>query len=105
MIKIKVHKEDVAQILDWIKSVVAIDSAGIAAMVFSAKAAPTTWHFQWAAVAFVVSVILLFSSFMILIEHKRSANQYIGRWKSSVIILGYAAFLAGLVIMCMYLVR
>lgn len=93
----KFHKDDIPQFFDWLKSILALCSAGIGAIAFSLKAGvaiPTA--FKWAVGLFLVSTVLTLQSMLIVIEHKRSQNHYLAGWRAFVIIASVVLFLAGM---------
>lgn len=93
----KAHKEDIPRILDWIKSVITIASAGIVAIAISTKLSiPVQTHLKAAAAFFGISIILLLSASALFINHEHSESNFIRKSHAFVFLLGYAAFLASL---------
>lgn len=102
---LKAHKEDIPRILDWIKSVIAIASAGIVAIAFSTKlSTPVQTHFKFAAAFFGISIVLLLSASALFIEHEHSESNFIKKSHALVFYLGYIAFLSSLGILVHFVI-
>lgn len=94
----KFHKEDIPEFIDWLKAILAINSAGIGAIAFSFKAGavvPTT--FKVAVGFFIFSTLLLLQSLLIIIEHKRSSADDLPGWRAGVVVCSIILFLGGMV--------
>ena len=102
----QLHKEDIPQFFDWLKSVLALSSAGIGSIAFSAKPdAFIQLSFKWAVALFSISALLTLFSMIVMITHKRSKNDYLPGWKAALVILSFIAFLGGIGSVVLHVMR
>lgn len=93
----KFHKDDIPQFIDWLKSTLALSSAGVGAIAFSLKpgiAIPTSY--KWGVGFFFASTLLTLLSMLIVIQHKRSPTNFLSERDAYLVIISFIFFLAGM---------
>ena len=94
---IKLEQTDIPESIDWLKALMGISSAGIAAIAFSFKsdvAVPA--NFLWGVGFFFASTILTLLAVLFLIQHKQSGNAELSGSAAFTVITSFLTFLFGM---------
>ncbi|KGO99171.1 hypothetical protein N791_10850 [Lysobacter defluvii IMMIB APB-9 = DSM 18482] len=90
----KIKSGDVKDYLDWIKVLVTISSAAVAALLYKYDTT-SGGAVKAAATCFCISLLFFVITFAGLIEHKGSTSDDVAGYAAWPLVLGYVFFLAG----------
>lgn len=89
-----VKKEDIKDYLDWLKVLVTIASAAVAAFAFKYEGLPSRpFEIRVASFSFVVALLFLALAFTGLIEHKNSSSDKLSFLAFGFLAIGLLSFL------------
>lgn len=99
LLSFEVQKDDIGQVLDWFKSVLALDSVAIGSIAFTAQPGVLIpLQLKLAALVFALSALLVFLAMAILIAHKRSDGNTLTWWRGGIVGLAYLTFASGIIL-------
>jgi len=92
---LNVPKDQIAQHLDWVKTLITICSAAIAALVYKFDSTSTPWQIKTSGTLFIVSMLTLLISYVGLINHYSNPSDMMLKKSSIPLLIGWLSFLLG----------
>lgn len=92
---IEIHRSDLKEYIDWLKSLITICSAAVGALLYK-FGADAAMPIKVAATTFGAALVLLCFTFAGFISHKHNSSDYLDSLTKWCLMLGISAFLIGM---------
>lgn len=99
MLDLKMKASDVGDYIGWMKVLISICSAAVAALLYKYDASPYMQSVKWSALAFCVALVLFLVTFSGLIDHKADTTGSLAGKTKWPLLIGYVSFLLGFAIL------
>lgn len=96
MFQLTLEHESIKDYLDWVKLLITIESAAVAALLYKTdESLILPWQLKFSAFSFVLSMLLLLTAYAGLVEHRRRHDETVRKVVAIPLLSGWTSFFIG----------